>query len=113
MKKARGVLDVLKNPRGINRDITEHFIRVPSRRLVPFLHMTSLTNIILFDFHTKMICRQLPDYYSKVHSPVDLTQIQQKVTAEEYRSFEEFCLAVELLVENNKSYYQVRFKGNL
>ncbi|VDK53710.1 unnamed protein product [Cylicostephanus goldi] len=52
------------------------------------------------------IFRTEPDYYKQVKSPIDLTRIQQKVKTEEYRSFEEFCGDVELLIENTRTYYK-------
>ncbi|CAI4231619.1 unnamed protein product [Auanema sp. JU1783] len=82
LKKAQGVYNVLRQHRGEeNREITEHFIRTPSRRTEP-------------------------EYYKTVKSPIDLTRIQQKLKTEEYHSFDQFCKDVELLVENTQAYYK-------
>jgi hypothetical protein len=47
------------------------------------------------------------DYYSSVSDPIDLTQIQQKIHANEYTSFEQFLEDIELLINNAKNFYRV------
>ncbi|KAK6728994.1 hypothetical protein RB195_006197 [Necator americanus] len=81
-RKAQGVFDVLRqHTDSENRQLSEKFVRTPSRRAEP-------------------------DYYKQVKSPIDLTRIQQKLKTEEYHSFEEFCGDVELLMENTRTYYK-------
>ncbi|EYC16997.1 hypothetical protein Y032_0032g2608 [Ancylostoma ceylanicum] len=81
-RKAQGVFDVLRqHTDSENRQLSEKFVRTPSRRAEP-------------------------DYYKQVKSPIDLTRIQQKLKTEEYLSFEEFCEDVELLMENTRTYYK-------
>ncbi|KAJ1355467.1 Protein polybromo-1 [Parelaphostrongylus tenuis] len=81
-RKAQGVFDVLRHyTDSENRQLSDKFIRTPSRRTEP-------------------------DYYKQIKSPIDLTRIQQKLKTEEYQSFDEFCNDIELLIDNTRNYYK-------
>uniref|UniRef100_A0A1I7WT51 Bromo domain-containing protein n=1 Tax=Heterorhabditis bacteriophora TaxID=37862 RepID=A0A1I7WT51_HETBA len=110
-KKRKGRISV-KEKEKITEEVCSLKYVISSIRLVHYSFLLKniptryFTQKIAF-YVVKIISRADPEYYKQVKSPIDLTRIQQKLKTEEYRSFDEFCEDVELLVENSKSYYKV------
>ncbi|KRX50383.1 Protein polybromo-1 [Trichinella murrelli] len=49
--------------------------------------------------------KSLPEYYSVIENPIDLTQIHEKVKTDEYSHVDRFMEDINLLVENAKRFY--------
>ncbi|XP_003378659.1 putative bromodomain protein [Trichinella spiralis] len=67
----------------------------------PFLRLPSKNNCILYE----MEGQSLPEYYSVIENPIDLTQIHEKVKTDEYSHVDRFMEDINLLVENAKRFY--------
>jgi protein polybromo-1 len=78
----QNLFDALKAAKDVEgKPVAELFMRVPSRRTDP-------------------------EYYEIVREPMDFTRINQKLRAYEYKSFNDFCKDIELLIGNAHQYYK-------
>lgn len=53
--------------------------------------------------------RQEPGYYEVVSNPIDLLKVQQKLKTDEYRDMDDLAADIQLMVNNAKAFYMVRF----